>query len=239
MAVKNVEIEGIGTVALHKRRGIRNMRLSITHSGEVRVTLPSWAPYQAGIDFAFAKSAWIKLQRPSRALLHHGHRVGKAHHIHFEGGEGKSVSTRLTGNEVRILLPVGIRWDSEEAQDAARSAGVRALKKEAKSLLPNRLKLLASQSGFEYSSVAIKQLKGRWGSCSEKKDIVLNCYLMQLPWDLIDYVIYHELTHTRIMAHGPVFWDEMARVLPNVQRYRKLIKEHKPTLDIVALQSNS
>jgi predicted metal-dependent hydrolase len=230
MATKSVEVAGIGTVALHKRRGARNIRLSITHSGEVRVTLPFWAPYKAGIDFILSKSEWILEQKPEIQLISQGYQVGKAHHITFEAGQGNNISTRLTGNEARVLLPVGIRWDSPAAQQAANSVGIKALKKEAKQLLPKRLQTLAYTHGYTFRDVSVKQLKGRWGSCSEQKDIVLNCFLMKLPWDLIDYVLLHELAHTRVMAHGTPFWTEMERHTPHIKQLRKAIKEYKPTL---------
>jgi predicted metal-dependent hydrolase len=230
VATKSVEVEGIGTVALHKRRGARNIRLSITHSGEVRVTLPFWAPYKAGIDFILSKSEWILEQKPEVQLIHQGYQVGKAHHISFEPGQGSGISTRISGNKVRVLLPLGIRWDSPVAQEAANSVGIRALKKEARQLLPHRLKVLAEQYGYDFRDVSVKQLKGRWGSCSEQKDIVLNCFLMKLPWELIDYVLLHELAHTRVMAHGTPFWNEMEHHTPHVKRLRKAIKEYKPTL---------
>lgn len=230
MATKLVQVEGIGMVALHKRRGARNIRLSITHSGEVRVTLPFWAPYKAGIDFILSKSEWILEQKPEVQLIKQGHQIGKAHHISFEAGQGESISTRITGNEVRVLLPVGTRWDSDEAQKAAISVGIRALKKEARQLLPRRLQTLADTYGYSFRDVSVKQLKGRWGSCSEQKDIVLNCFLMKLPWNLIDYVLLHELAHTRVMAHGTPFWAEMGRHTPHVQQLRNAIKEYKPTL---------
>ncbi len=230
MATKTIELEDIGPVVFYKRRGARNIRLSITHTGEIRVTLPFWAPYQAGIAFVRSKAEWIIEQKPPVSVIEQGHQVGKAHHVTYEAGQGSTVSTRITGNEVRVLLPVGIRWNSPEAQKAVQTVGIRALKKEAKRLLPSRLETLAAQHGYEYNSVAVKQLKGRWGSCSEQKDIVLNCFLMQLPWELIDYVLLHELAHTRVMAHGPVFWDEMKRINPLNDRLRKAIKLHKPIL---------
>lgn len=230
MAIKKLELDGIGTVSLYKRKGARHIRLSITHAGDIRVTLPWWASYQAGIDFIESKRAWIEQQKPETELIKQGHSVGKAHHITFEPGSGASISTRISGNEVRILLPVGVRWDSVEAQQAAQSVGVRALKKEAKRLLPHRLQILADQHNYDFRSTTIKQLKGRWGSCSEQKDIVLNCFLMKLPWDLIDYVLLHELAHTRVMAHGPAFWQEMSGPLPHVQMLRQQIKQHKPIL---------
>ena len=71
-----------------------------------------------------------------------------------------------------------MRYDDPEAQRAAQAVGVRVLKKEAKQLLPQRLRTLANEHGYDYRSVAIKQLTGRWGSCSQEKDIVLNCFLI-------------------------------------------------------------
>lgn len=230
MATKSVVVDGIGEVTLTKRRGAKSIRLSIAHDGTVRVSLPSWVPYSAGVAFVHTKSDWIRDQLPQKTVLIQNQRVGKAHHIHFEPGSGSSVSTRLTGNQIRVLLPIGTTWSSQAAQDAANQAAIRALKKEAKQLLPYRLQTLAKQYGYEYRSVAIKQLSGRWGSCSDQKDIVFNCYLIQLPWELIDYVILHELAHTRVMAHGPVFWAEMKQHLPNLAVLRRQIKSHKPVL---------
>lgn len=230
MATKTVEIEGIGPVTLVKRTTSRSIRITITHGGEVRVSLPSWAPYASAIAFAKTKAAWIAEQKPDVVLVEQGSQVGKAHHIHFEAGSGANVSTRVTGNQARVLLPVGVRWDNPDAQEAAHKVAIKVLKKEASHLLPNRLKTLADQFGYTYKSVSIKRLTGRWGSCSEHKDIILNCYLMQLPWELIDYVLLHELAHTRVMAHGQPFWEEMAKYSPNLVRLRREIKAHKPTL---------
>ena len=230
MSVKQIEVDSIGMVSMYKRKGAKNIRLSIAHNGDIRLTLPMWAPYSAGVDFLKQHIDWIQEQRPIEKMIIQGHPVGKAHHIHFDRSSGDSVTTRLTSNQVRILLPIGMRSDHAEAQKAARSAAVRALKKEATRLLPQRTKLLAQNFGYSYQSITIKQLKGRWGSCSDKQELTFNCYLMQLPWELIDYVILHELAHTKVMAHGPIFWEEMARTIPHVQRIRKTIKQHKPTL---------
>lgn len=230
MPVKKVEVASIGTVSLYKRRGARNVRLSIAHDGEVRVTLPTWAPYKVALDFLQSRLEWVSAQRTAPSLLTDGFDVGKAHHIKFASGPNKSISTRTTGNEIRVMLPQNTSWDDDKAQQAAKKAAVRALKSEAATLLSSRVKQLAQQYDFSYRSVTIKQLKGRWGSCSEQKDIVLNCYLMQLPWELIDYVILHELVHTKVMAHGPRFWDQMSMVCANVTALRKQIKTHKPVL---------
>ncbi len=54
---------------------------------------------------------------------------------------------------------------------------------------------------------------------------------MQLPWKLIDYVLLHELTHTRRHAHsGAPFWAELERHEPRAKRLRKTLHAHQPTL---------
>lgn len=232
MAVKKVSVPDIGTVHLYKRRGIKGMRLSITHEGAVRVSLPYWVPYAAGLDFAASKREWIRSQQVVPAPLRHGGRIGKAHRVAFIPEAGRTaIATRIMNDgEIRIQHPAHLPPESVTVQVAAQRASIRALKSQAKKLLPQRLETLARQHGFTYQDVAIKQLKSRWGSCNDEQDIALNCFLMQLPWHLIDYVLLHELMHTRIMAHGSVFWDELAHYVPNLKSIRKEIRQHRPIL---------
>jgi predicted metal-dependent hydrolase len=109
-------------------------------------------------------------------------------------------------------------------------ASIRALRKQATSLLLARLKQIAAEKGLSYRSSAIKQLKSRWGSCDQHANITLNLYLVQLPWHLIDYVILHELAHTQVLHHGPDFWDVLERLQPNARSLRRAMKEYRPTL---------
>lgn len=232
MAVKKVSVPDLGTIHLYKRRGIKSLRLSITHEGEIRVSLPYWVPYAAGMEFAASKREWIRTQQIMPQPLRHGGRIGKAHRVAFVPEVGRTaIATRITSDgEIRIQHPAHLLPGDKAVQQAAQRASIRALKTQAKKLLPQRLATLASTHGFTYGDVSIKQLKSRWGSCNDQKDIALNCFLMQLPWHLIDYVLLHELLHTRIMAHGAVFWEELAEYVPNLKVIRKEIKAYRPAL---------
>lgn len=232
MATKQVSLENIGTVTLYKRRGNRSLRLSISAHGEVRVSMPHWVPYKAGEQFALSKTDWILAHRAKspNPALEHGQHVGKAHRVYFEARiAATKVSTRLTPNEIHIVHPASLTADHPSVQTAARSASIRALRKEAEQLLPQRLQTLAAKTGLAYRNVGVKHLKSRWGSCSSAKDITLNVFLMQLPWHLIDYVLVHELTHTKVMRHGAPFWEELEKHMPSAKRLRKEINQHQPT----------
>ena len=238
MATKQVTLEGIGAVTLYKRRGNRSLRLSIGAGGEVRVSMPHWLPYKAGAQFAASRALWIEANRPKTAgvLLEHGHAIGKAHHIYFEASPtADKVTTRVADSVIRITHPTTLSRADSAVQRAAQRAGLRALKQEAEALLPRRLRDLAAQHDYSYSSVQVKQLKSRWGSCSSHQEITLNLFLMQLPWHLIDYVLMHELAHTKVMQHGTPFWQEMLQHNPAAKRLRKEIGQHQPILISKAL----
>ena len=233
MATKQVVIPQIGQVTIYKRRGNRSLRLSIGAGGEVRVSMPVWLPYRAGEQFAASKAPWIAAQRTEAqpALLQHGQAIGKAHRLHFEQAAlATKVQARLAPNEVRVRFPLLASPHEPAVQRAAQRASIRALRKEAEALLPQRLQTLAQQTGFTYADVAVKQLKSRWGSCSSSKEITLNLFLMQLPWHLIDYVLVHELVHTKVMRHGTPFWREFESHVPHAKRLRREIGNYQPVL---------
>lgn len=234
MAVKLFEVENIGTVRVYKRKGSSSMRLSIAADGKVRLTIPSWSSYAAGLDFARSRQLWIHKNLPNKPeLLAHGNHIGKAHRLFFESAGIELPRTRISGSEIRIVRPKGQLVSHPAVQEAAAKASIRALRAEAAKLLPVRLKQLANTYGFSYSGVQIKQLKGRWGSCDNHQHITLNLFLMQLPWHLIDYVLVHELTHTKHLNHGPEFWAEFLRHEPHAKEYRRQIKQHQPILQAV------
>ncbi len=230
MPVREITLDGIGTVKFYKRRGAKSMRLSVAGNGDIRVTLPLWAPYKLGRMFVEEKREWLAGHSKPKQTLITGQRVGKAHTLLFFRQTIDNPRTRVTSTEINIYIQENQNVSDKDIQLLAQKACVRALISEASKLLPIRLAELAEKHGFEYRSVKIKQLKGRWGSCSQYKDIVLNCYLMQLPWELIDYVILHELTHTRVLAHGAPFWEELGKYVKNLGQIRKTMRTQQPVL---------
>lgn len=229
MATQQVYIEGIGQVTLAKRRGTRNLRLSINSNGRIRVGLPYWVPYKAAVNFAKSKREWIIEQQVLNqlALLHNGARVGKAHTLYFhKNTELKAVKTSLDKISINISSP----YEETDArvQKKAHQACEKALAAEAKTILPHRIKSLSVLHGYPYHELKIRKLTSRWGSCSSSKGITLSYFLMQLPWELIDYVILHELVHTRHLNHSQTFWRALEELVPGAKKLQKEVRVHKP-----------
>ena len=66
----------------------------------------------------------------------------------------------------------------------------------------------------------------RWGSCSAKNNISLNILIAQLPKELQDYIILHELLHTRIKNHSKIFWTELDILIGNAKRIDSILKKN-------------
>jgi len=92
--------------------------------------------------------------------------------------------------------------------------------------LTRRLKHLAGEHGFNYNRVFIRNQKTRLGSCSNRNNISLNIKVSLLPKELMDYVILHELAHTRVKNHGNDFWMLMDKLVGNGKAKAASLREY-------------
>jgi hypothetical protein len=89
---------------------------------------------------------------------------------------------------------------------ACRRALRRWLLRQGQGHLPRRLAEVSHGCGLPYSRSTVRLARSRWGSCSRSGVISLNARLLLLPLALVDYVLVHELCHTREPNHSPAFW---------------------------------
>lgn len=99
-----------------------------------------------------------------------------------------------------------------------------------KEIIISRVEALAEIYGFKYNKVTVRNQKTRWGSCSHKNNISLNVKLLKLPDELFDYVILHELMHTRVKNHKKIFWYELDRIVGDAKKLDSKLKNHYPEL---------
>ncbi len=100
------------------------------------------------------------------------------------------------------------------------------LKHHAKISLPARTRMLAEKYNFFFKRITIRSQKTRWGSCSTSRSISLNYKLMKYRQEIIDYVIIHELCHTRQMNHSKRFWNLVEEIVPGYKTLKRELKSH-------------
>lgn len=74
------------------------------------------------------------------------------------------------------------------------------------------------------TKVGYRYMHTRWGSCGSKNQISLNTQLLKFPKHLIEYVVYHELSHIVHKNHSKNFWSLVAKFTPNYKEYRKALR---------------
>lgn len=231
--MKTVEIPEIGTVTLKKSARAKRLILRIDHKGSPVVTLPRFVPYAVGERYARTHVSWIREHATlTPDLYEHGQPIGSRILLFRSDPSSERIKTRVTKNQINVDLPAGLGYDSAEAQSAATKACERAVKKQAELELLPLLAEIAEEYGYSYSESKVKNMRSRWGSCSSDKVIVLNMWLVQLPLDLQEYVICHELAHLNHQHHQSDFWGEVEGMLPNYKQHRKSLKAEHPRIHL-------
>ena len=80
--------------------------------------------------------------------------------------------------------------------------------------IPERVAYYAKRMGVTFGRITIRNQKTRWGSCAETGNLNFNCLLMEMPENVRDSVIIHELAHRRHMNHSADFYAEVYRQMP-------------------------
>jgi len=91
--------------------------------------------------------------------------------------------------------------------------------------LCSRLKHFSEKYKLHYNRVVFRCQKTRWGSCSSKNNINLNVNIAFLSEELQDYILLHELVHTKVKNHSRQFWAELNKYTDD--RSRELAKKLK------------
>ena len=87
-----------------------------------------------------------------------------------------------------------------------------------------KMLLLSDIYQLNFYKLIFKTLKSRWGSCSQNNIICLNNILYYLPEYLQEYIMLHELVHTKIKNHSSVFWEELEKICPNSKLKRRELR---------------
>ena len=227
-----IQDEEFGKITIRRSARASQVRLRVAPDGTLRASLPLYAP-------AFLVKRLIKTSRDElRTLIAQsqptiaytdGMQVGKSHSLIVRPTTG-TFQVNRRGQQIIISLPAHTTLNDSSVVREIRDVVIAALRIEAKSYLPKRLSFLADKYGMTYKKVRFSHASGRWGSCTSEGTISLNIALMKLPFELIDYVIIHELAHTRQMNHSPAFWELVGIGDPHYKEHRRALKSEAPTI---------
>lgn len=132
-------------------------------------------------------------------------------HVSYrESGGRKAVQEQSRAGGGELIVGVG--------EPRARRAMRDWLVNRARPFLIRRVDALSQFTGLRPRDISIRRQRTRWGSCTHRRRINLNCAALFLDRTLVDYLIVHELCHLRYMNHSRHFWALVSSFEPHYRQ---------------------
>jgi predicted metal-dependent hydrolase len=221
----------IGDLDFEVRRSDRRRSVQITvdRGGELVLSAPANCSTDVMENFVREKRSWIYTKLAEKEALR-----SEAPPKEYVSGEGFP----YLGRSYRLLLvddeqdvPLKLERGRFRLRRADASEGrqhfVAWYTDHAQRWLEKRVGRWEERIGVEATSIEVRDLGYRWGSCGKHGRLYFHWRSALLPPSLVDYVLAHELVHLREPHHTPIFWRMLERSMPNCLRRIEAIRVGK------------
>jgi len=203
---------------VRESRRARRLAVRVFRTGRVEIVTPPRTSRAAVEHFVARHRRWIERKR-AEARRHGELRApfppaeisldgcAQIWRVHVAGGRGRLRAQVGAGMLTLAGDPTNVR--------ALREALQRWLIEHAREVLGEMLRQCARELGFRYQKSVVRRQRTRWGSCSARGTISLNCCLLFQRPEVVRYLLIHELAHTRHMNHSRRFWQCVAEHCPD------------------------
>jgi hypothetical protein len=202
-------------------RRARRYILRVRPDGTLRVTVPRGGSRREAEQFVRKHQRWITGER-QRVQIEHAPRSWEHGSEILLRGSPVRISIERRADRARVAY--GERCLAVAAGDDVRFAIEEDLRELARAELIPRLRELAARHKLEVGTVSIRNQRSRWGSCARNGNIALNFRLIQMPPDVCDYVLLHELMHLKHQNHSRRFWRLVESVYPNFREAERWLR---------------
>lgn len=201
---------------IRKRRGNKNLKLSINSKGEIWVSSPWYIPNALISKFVQDNKLWIEEKISKIPFVVAGKYPDQEILTIF--GKNYYINTPPDNSEgIVIKLPL---------KNRVKALNI-ALKEISRDYFSKRVAQLNRENfNFSYRKIFIRNQSTRWGSCSTSKNLNFNLRLALAPVEISDYVIIHELAHLKYPNHQADFWELVQSAYPNFKSARKWLKQN-------------
>lgn len=208
-----------------ERRPRTTLSIEVKADGSVLAVAPLDAPDGEIRRRIEKRGAWILRQQRELAVLppplparryvsgESWRYLGRQHRLRVVIGEVEGV--RVTRGELVTTV---------RTQERAEAVVTRWFRERAAAVLTERMQVCLERVapfGIQHDGAfQLRRMTTRWGSCTRQGRLTFNPLLVQAPKDCIDYVLIHELCHTRDFGHSRSYYKLLAQVFPIWQQVR-------------------
>ncbi len=206
----------------------RSIALIIKNNGDFIVRAPIKTSDRKINSFIQEKKDWIITKRNEMF------KNKESAKLNLTTGEnitnlGETLTIKQTSNKIAKIKNGVLILPNENTEKAFISLLKRTLKK----YLEVRVTEISTQFNFNYEKISVSSAKTNWGSCGYKNTLNFTYKLSLCPLNVIDYIIVHELCHTKVKNHSRLFWKEVIRVMPDYKCCERWLKDNKRIIQLI------
>jgi predicted metal-dependent hydrolase len=206
----------------------KTIAVTVFPDGKVVVRAPLHASQVVVERFLRDKAGWI---RSAQEQMRNA--PPRAPAQRFEDGELLWYLGEQYPLELREKVPGGLAFVKgkgfllERAQKPRAEALLRAFyKRELRARVEELVRIYSARGAFRPGALRISSARTRWGSCSQANVLSFSFRLALTPPACVEYVVVHELAHTREHNHSARFWQLVAQTLPEYKQPRDWLKKN-------------
>lgn len=193
-------------IIIETRRGIRNMTLrpKTVPKMEIHISKPWMTSEKSAMKFVESKARWLESvlnSAPKKQSINPGDTI------------------EFLGKTVVLVHDANMRsnkYINENTLCIGGSSDMFAsrVREFIKSEFLTSVKEIIKTAPQEYwpRHISLRDTSSRWGSCSSTGTISLSWRLAFAPYDVMRYVVCHEMAHRQHMDHSPEFWATVSKL---------------------------
>ena len=211
MSLENVFVLSNGVsvpIIIENRRGVRNVTLRPKTSPkmEIHISKPWTTSTKFVMNFLESKRKWVEHifnSAPRKEKIESGMIISilgrEVHIVHDE-----TLRSNKYMDEYKTTLCIGGGADMFE----------RRVRDCIKAELLSEIKAIIKTVPREYwpTRITLRDTSSRWGSCASNGHISFSWRLAFAPYEVMRYVVMHELSHRKYMDHSPAFWANVGEL---------------------------
>lgn len=216
-----------GSVTIHfqlvySRR--KSLGITVTPDMEVIVKAPEDAPLDRIKEKVRGKAPWILRQQrfflpfhpktPAKRYVSGETHLYLGRQYRLRITEGQSSDVKLKGQFIEITCP-----DKSQAESLLKKWYLEKAKDRFTTYAEPWIERFRKYD-VAPSSLVLREMPTRWGSCTARDKIILNPELVKAPRGCIEYVIVHELCHLVYHDHTRNFMDLQEKEFPNWEKWK-------------------
>ncbi|MCC8369240.1 MAG: M48 family metallopeptidase [Rickettsia endosymbiont of Oxypoda opaca] len=193
-------------IEIRRSQKAQNISIRITHKG-AELVLPFKANPEKGYKFLLSKESWIRQKLRTKVTLVEADNknipiLGKIYKVAYTLSNDHAV--KLNSDTIELYTTETLKKTTLQI----------FLKKKLLEEITKIVNTVSSKHKLDYSNLRIMDNVTRWGSCSSKGNLAFNWRIVFAPYEVLQYLVVHEMSHLQEMNHGKNFWDLVANIYP-------------------------